>query len=41
MQKSMIRVVLVVALMLAGNVMQAHAATLPAPTPTLPPVSCK
>jgi hypothetical protein len=40
MQKNMIRVVLVMALMLAGNAIQAHAANTPMPTPQLPPVAC-
>jgi hypothetical protein len=40
MQKSMIRVVLVAVLLMAGNAVQAHAASVPNPVPALPPVAC-
>jgi hypothetical protein len=40
MRKNVIRMMLAMVLLVTGSAMQAHAATLPAPTPTLPPVSC-
>lgn len=40
MRKSMTRMMLVIVLLVTGSAMQAHAANVPNPVPTLPPVSC-
>jgi hypothetical protein len=40
MQKSMIRMVLAMVLLVTGSAIQAHAANVPNPLPQLPPVSC-
>ena len=41
MRKSVIRMTLAMVLLVTGSAMQAHAANVPAPVPTLPPVSLK
>jgi len=40
MRKSVIRLVVAVALLISGSLVPMHAATCPLPTPPLPPVSC-